>query len=718
MDGLLASALAPRPFSRWLPAGVFGVLLVAGVDAAIAGELALAASLAVVTLLVALAGRPGDTLAVAGVAVVSGMVSGAWNGFGLSWGYALFAIAAAAVLSLLVALVRSNAVITDRRLALLRDLLALDDRPQDVAELVARMLALLVPEFADAAAIESGGERIGARGADAGALDRIDLPLTARGERFGGLELALGPSGRRYSGGDRAFAELVAGRVAVVLDNAGLTRQAREAEQRLIAALDTLGEAVTMNGPDGRTVYANQAAVELLKFSSVEELTSTEVGEISARFLLLDEHGDPIDLQEFPAFKALRGEDRPAPILVRNIVRATGEDRWLLNKVTVLRDPDGGVDRVVNVIEDVSEVKRAERAQRLLADATRALSESLDYEDTLQRVAELVVDGLADWCAIDLPGGDGPRRVGLAPAGAERPSVPGAELAVPLVAGGEPLGTLALARTDAVRRFTGADRRLAEQLGHRAGSAVLSARLSLERAEIARELQHGLLPPQLPEIPGLDVAALYRPAGELNEVGGDFYDAFPTPAGWMVVIGDVAGQGARAAALTGLARFTLRSVGQLTGDPVRAAEQLNRTLRDQPELSLCTVACVLLRPGPDGLDVTAVSMGHPLPALLRGGTATGVGAPGTLAGAFDDADWEASRVVLAAGDALVLYTDGVFDTVGRDGRLGEEQLLARLGSSPPGAAAVVAHVDALLREFQAGPQADDTALVALAVRGE
>ena len=139
MDGLSSSVLAPRPFSRWLPGGVLAVLLVAGVDAAIAGELALAASLAVVTLLVALAGRSGDTLAVAGVAVVAGVVSGAWNGFGLSWGYALFAITAGAIMSLLVALVRANAVITDRRLALLRDLLGLADRPQDVAQLVDRI---------------------------------------------------------------------------------------------------------------------------------------------------------------------------------------------------------------------------------------------------------------------------------------------------------------------------------------------------------------------------------------------------------------------------------------------------------------------------------------------------------------------------------------------------------------------------------------------------
>ena len=85
-----------------------------------------------------------------GVAALSGVVSGIWNDFGLSWGYALFAVVAGGILSLLVALLRSNAVITDRRLALLRDLLGLADRPQEAGQLVDRILVLLVPAFADA----------------------------------------------------------------------------------------------------------------------------------------------------------------------------------------------------------------------------------------------------------------------------------------------------------------------------------------------------------------------------------------------------------------------------------------------------------------------------------------------------------------------------------------------------------------------------------------
>jgi sigma-B regulation protein RsbU (phosphoserine phosphatase) len=268
-----------------------------------------------------------------------------------------------------------------------------------------------------------------------------------------------------------------------------------------------------------------------------------------------------------------------------------------------------------------------------------------------------------------------------------------------------------------VRRFSEADVALAEELGQRAGIAVLNGRLFSERSRIARELQAGIKPAELHAIPGLDVASLYRPAGELNEVGGDFYDAFPTPAGWMVAIGDVQGQGARAAALTGLVRYTLRSAGQLTGDPLQAVRQVNHTLREQPELSLCTVAAGLLRPGHDApLELASVSCGHPLPVLLRGGEPTELGRPTPLLGAFDEAAPRLTVTALADGDGLVLYTDGVLDTAGEGGRFEQERLLELLRGEDGDPHALVGRIDAALRAFQVGAQRDDTAIVALAVR--
>jgi serine phosphatase RsbU (regulator of sigma subunit) len=200
-------------------------------------------------------------------------------------------------------------------------------------------------------------------------------------------------------------------------------------------------------------------------------------------------------------------------------------------------------------------------------------------------------------------------------------------------------------------------------------------------------------------------------------VGGDFYDAFPTPRGWMVVVGDVAGQGARAAALTGLARFTLRTAGQLTGDPEITAIQLNRTLREQPEMSLCTAAILLVHPdrAGAGLALTVLALGHPLPVLVRGGVPSTCGRPGALAGAFDDVAWTPETTALREGDALLVYTDGVLDTDGAGGRFGDDRLMAILHGAPRDPAALVALVDDALQAFQRGPQRDDTAMVALGV---
>ena len=357
------------------------MLVVAASTPPLGSEAALAAALAVVALLVALTGRHGDTLVVAGGCARSGGGERRLERMGRPVaGLRSCVVAACAIIAVLVALLRLSAIVTARRLELLRGLLELADEPAGVSELSSRLLALLVPAFADEGRID-----LDAAGGARGEPGAVVLPLSARGMPFGTLQLTLGPSGRRYTAADLRFADLVAGRVAVVLDNAGLSRQAADAERRLVAALDTLGEAVTMNGPDGRTVYANQAAVELLRARDSADLTTRQVGEIAARFAMYDEHGEELRVEDFPAFKALAGEDAPAPLLVRNVVRATGEERWLVNKVTVLRDAGGAIDRVVNVIEDVTAVKRAELTQALLAEATRILSSSLDYADTLQR---------------------------------------------------------------------------------------------------------------------------------------------------------------------------------------------------------------------------------------------------------------------------------------------------------------------------------------------
>ena len=145
---------------------------------------------------------------------------------------------------------------------------------------------------------------------------------------------------------------------------------------------------------------------------------------------------------------------------------------------------------------------------------------------------------------------------------------------VPMSTGGRRLGTIAFSLSESARHYDREDLSVAEELGRRAAVAIDNARLYRERSYIARTLQESLLPPELPEVPGAEVAARFHPAGEATEVGGDFYDVFDTSHGWGIVMGDVCGKGADAAAVTALARYTLqdaRRAGDLPGrGPARA----------------------------------------------------------------------------------------------------------------------------------------------------
>ena len=215
-----------------------------------------------------------------------------------------------------------------------------------------------------------------------------------------------------------------------------------------------------------------------------------------------------------------------------------------------------------------------------------------------------------------------------------------------------------------------------------------------------------------PEIPGYRVASLYRAAGDQNDVGGDFYDAFEVPGGWMVVVGDVAGRGAEAAALTSLSRYTFRTAGKLLGDPIAALEQLNAALRERPRLSLVSVCCVML--GAVGADATAdlVLAGHPPAYHMRRGSSHPVGVFAPFLGAYERGGWQATTIRLEPGDQLVLYTDGVIDTVGQAERFGEERL-ARTLRDAADAADTVRRIERALVAFAHGSQVDDTAVIAV-----
>lgn len=249
-----------------------------------------------------------------------------------------------------------------------------------------------------------------------------------------------------------------------------------------------------------------------------------------------------------------------------------------------------------------------------------------------------------------------------------------------------------------------------------------SARIAVDAAEqrlndlehLAQALQASLLPPSLPVIPHLEIAARYQPASRF-EVGGDFYDVFPIDEhAWGFVIGDVMGKGPHAAARTSAARYTIRAAAIHETAPCRVLETVNTTLLAEPssgsDAPFVTALFARVEPSESGTRVVVASAGHPLPTVLRAdGSTEVVGAPGTLLGVLSLIDVADVTIDLAPGDTLLLITDGVHDS-GRPARLQQEGLEAVLrGCVGLTADAVVARVHAAV----AAAQRDDIAIVAL-----
>jgi hypothetical protein len=443
--------------------------------------------------------------------------------------------------------------------------------------------------------------------------------------------------------------------------------------------------------------------------------------------------------------------------------------------------PDGGGVGVAAV--EVTEQRAAEEAlaeahrrDSLMARAGQLLSTALSVRETADLAANLVVPEIADWCFVELVNEAGgidrvswrhrdeakthwlaeyERRYPLdpdAPVGSpavirtgepelieELPEeflVAAAQdedhlrilrevgfvsvCIVPLIARGRVLGDIALA-TDAEsgRRFGPATLVLARELADRCALALDNAMLYAQRDLVAMSLQEELLPPELPRIRGLDVGARYVAAGEGNQVGGDFYDVFPSETGWRVVIGDVVGKGPTAAAVTGLARHTLRAAAPYERSPSALLAVLNRALlAERPGERLASVACVEIEPDPEGLALTVAAAGHPLPLVVSAdGQVREVGRFGPLLGVDPGHDATDVRDRLAPGELLVLYTDGVVEARGPSGVFGEGRLRALLrdlaGQAPT---RVVQRIEAAVLAASGGRPRDDLAIVALRVR--
>jgi PAS domain S-box-containing protein len=648
--------------------------------------------------------------------------------------------------------------------------------------------------FANRAALELTGEEdpVGrsaaewmpagsCRDAEGRPLAEAALPAVraARGERVRGTLVSWQtPRGERTL---RATAQVVAtpdGAPAALVSFEDVTElRAAQLGERLVgddlrAILEGVADSVTAQGPDGNLVYANEAAVRMLGFPSAEALLSAPLTKIMARWELLTPEGDPLPLETLPGRRALMGEES-AGVLVKFIDRETSETRWSRIKAKPVSDADGSVRLAINVIEDVTELKQVEESQRFLAEASRVLADSLEYESTLAAIAHLAVPGVADWFAVEL-GNDAtgeldrvavahidPAKVIWAQEIAERypadpradrgvhhvlrtgeaqlwPDIPDALIVeaakdeehlrlirglgmtsvmmVPMRVRERVFGVISFVSAESGRRFTEADLRLAEDLALRAGTAVENARLYRARTKIAQTLQASLLPPLLPDVPGVEAGALYRPAGEEHEVGGDFYDLFATMEDhWFAVIGDVCGKGAEAAAVTALARYTIRAAAAQDRSPAAILQWVNEAMLREGTSRFCTIAVAHLDRSAPTTRLTVAVGGHPAPLILRAdGTVEAAGAGGTLIGLVEDPTLTDATTELAAGDAVLLYTDGVTEAEAPRHVWTPEELASMVaGAAGASAQALVDHVaDAALAGLEAPPR-DDVAILAL-----
>jgi PAS domain S-box-containing protein len=404
-----------------------------------------------------------------------------------------------------------------------------------------------------------------------------------------------------------------------------------------------------------------------------------------------------------------------------------------------VRDERGAVLGVGASVEDVSSRRREEAGLRLLAQTGAALESSLHATDRLEELVRLLVPGYVESAVVELLLRGRLRVAAVAhrdPAAEAMLRAPRDytvlssvirggcverspdHLAAPLIARGRVLGALSLTRGTGQPRFDDTDLAFVEEVAARAALAVDNALLLEQQTEIAQTLQHSLLPPHLPSIPGVELAARYRTGAVGVEVGGDFYDAFPTRGGWTMTIGDACGKGAAAAGVTALARHTIRALAFEAETPGDVLRGVNDRLARQPDGdALLTAALVKLVPGDDELHVTVACAGHPPPFVVRtGGDVEELGRPGTLLGPFArEAIFEDVSTVLRPSDALVLYTDGVTEAR-RDGRLfGEARLREVLSQSAGTAAHCMADaIETAVEDFGGAPTDDMALLVASA----
>jgi serine phosphatase RsbU (regulator of sigma subunit) len=430
----------------------------------------------------------------------------------------------------------------------------------------------------------------------------------------------------------------------------------------------------------------------------------------------------------------------------------------------------GGAEEAGGRDSESAEIIRAmSRRLDVLTAAGRILLENITYSEqvAVQQYARLLATELGAWviidvqreqqlrrqmvtgprtqqaeelaravAAIDPPPGSAPAQVhesgsAMLIAHAEDPAVLGADadgtpllmvlgstslMCVPLSDGERSYGVLTLAAQRGHGHFGLADVGLVEELGEHLALAIRIDRLYRQRTEVATALQASLLPRQVRQVPGTEVAATHVPATTDAEVSADFYDVYPARDGWGIAIGDVCGRGEDAAAVSAAARHALRAFAHLDADPAAVLRNTNEImLAEEFGGRFVTAVVAHLHWRDQALHVELGSAGHPAALLVRpDGRIRALDGGGLPLGIFADAEPAIQRFALEPGEVLFLFTDGLTSACGPDmvdfeNRLQDE--MAVLAGKPP--AAVLAGIRELVLDFCQNSFRDDITMVAL-----
>jgi serine phosphatase RsbU (regulator of sigma subunit) len=293
-------------------------------------------------------------------------------------------------------------------------------------------------------------------------------------------------------------------------------------------------------------------------------------------------------------------------------------------------------------------------------------------------------------------------------------------VSAPLIARGRLLGALSFFYLREGARHDQEHLALVGSLADRAATALDNANQYVARTQLARTLQRSLLPEVLPALEGVALSSAYHPAGEGNEVGGDFYDVFTTPFGCWLVVGDVCGKGPEAAAVTALVRHSIRAFAFVRPSPAQVLGAVNEVMLGHAlaqRFATVVVARVDLAAAP--VRAIVAGAGHPPPVLLRAdGPAHCPDVRGRMLGVRPGSNATDLEVELEPGSTLVLYTDGLLDA-GAPRRSFTPRELCRLLAEYAGSAPqlLVQQLERLALSAGAGRLRDDVAIVAARVEG-